>query len=367
VKRLILLGLLVGQDRPAEEVLAIKVSRALTVAKGDLEDVVIVVRDGKIAKIGKDIPSGARVIETPKGSVAAPGFIDAHSHLASAFEVEESTESVTPEVRAVEAFASDHPDVRGALGSGVTLVALAPGNGNLVGGRVGLIRLNGRRLDQMILKDAAGMKLSVSGDALRPDREPTSRQGALAMLRKLLADPRSEVAKALIDRKEPALIHASQADDIIRVAELKEAFKLRAVLVHGDGASEAIDAIRNAGVPVAFGPLLASDRREKLEAPGKLAKAGVRVAFVTDSPVASEADLRVMAAMAVKHGLDRREALRALTLTPAELLGIADRVGSLEEGKDADLVITGGDPLSLASGVELVLVEGRIVHEKPKK
>jgi imidazolonepropionase-like amidohydrolase len=353
----------------AEEVVALKGGRLLTVTKGEIEDGIILIRGGKIAAVGKDvkIPDGARVIELARGSVVAPGFIDAHSHLASAFEVDETTESVTPEVKAIEAFASDHADVAEAAGSGVTVVAIAPGDGNLVGGRVGLIRLNGRRYDRMILKDSIGLKLSFSSEALRFDREPTSRQGAMTMLRNLLRDPKGEVARALLQRGEVALIRASGADDIARAAEFAANHKLRAVLVHADGADEAMDAIRAAKLPVAFGPLRTGDTREKLGTPAKLAKAGIAVAFISDAPTVSEANLRLSAVLAVRQGLDKDVALRALTLAPAEMLGIADRFGSLETGKDADLVVYTGDPLSMASAVETVIVEGRITYQKPKK
>ncbi len=342
------------------DVIAIKGGKFLTVANGDLEDAVILIQNGKISKIGKDvtIPAGAKVIELPKGSVVTPGFIDAHSYLASAFEVEESTESVTPDVKAIEAFSSDHPDVRAALSSGVTMVAIAPGSGNLVGGRMGVLRLNGRRYDQMIVKDAAATKLSFSNEALRSDREPTSRQGAMTLLRRLL---KTKPIDGIV------FLHAAAADDIQRAIEIATSFKLRAVLVHADGAGEAIDAIKAARLPVAFGPIFASDKREKLEAPGKLAKAGISIAFVSDAPATSESQLRLAAAIAMKHGLDRDTALRALTMAPAEMLGLSDRVGSLEAGKDADLVIYSGDPLSLTSDVETVIVEGRISFQKPKK
>ena len=358
--RTLAIAVLLLAPQAQSDVIVIKGGRFLTVANGDLEDAVIVIENGKIAKIGKEvaIPTGAKVIELPKGACVAPGFIDAHSYLASAFEVEEGTESVTPEVKAIEAFTSDHPDVRAALSSGVTMVAIAPGNGNLIGGRVGVLRLNGRRYDQMIVKDVAATKLSLSNEALRFDREPTSRQGAMTLLRRLLKEKPIDGI---------VFLHASAADDIQRALDLAASFKLRAVLVHADEAGETVDAIKAAKIPVAFGPIFASDKREKLEAPAKLAKAGISIAFVSDAPATSESQLRLAAAIAMKHGLERDAALRALTMVPAAMLGLSDRVGSLEAGKDADLVIYSGDPLSLTSDVETVIVEGRISFQKPKK
>jgi imidazolonepropionase-like amidohydrolase len=354
---------------PAGDMILLRGGRIVPVAREDLPEGAILLAGGKIHGVGPTLeaPKEATVVDLPKGSWVVPGFIDLHSHLASYFEVEETTESVTPHVKAVEAFASSHPDARAAVRSGVTLVALAPGNANLVGGRVGLLRINGERLDRMIWKDAHGLKLALGREPLRRDAEPTSRPGAVRLLRELLRDPGSELRRALVERKEPALVHALLADDIVRLAELKEATGLRAILVHGADALRAIDAIRASGMGVAFGPLTVSDTTERLETPGKLSRAGIPVAFVTDSPSAGEEYLRTMAALAVRHGLPHAEGLKALTSVPAALLGIEESFGSLEPGKQADVVVYSGDPLSLASDIELVIVEGRIVHRKPKK
>ncbi len=187
------------------------------------------------------------------------------------------------------------------------------------------------------------------------------------MLRDLLRDPNGEIRKILVDRKEPALVHAVLADDIVRLAELREKAGVRAVLVHADEALQAIDTIKASGLGVAFGPLTVSDTAEKWATPAKLAAAGIPVAFVSDSPAAGEEHLRVMASLALRSGMTRVDALRALTITPATLLGIQDAFGSLERGKQADVVVCSGDPLSLASDIELVIVEGRIVYRKSKK
>jgi imidazolonepropionase-like amidohydrolase len=232
---------------------------------------------------------------------------------------------------------------------------------------VALLRLNGRRLDQMILTDNAALKLSLGEEALRRDREPTSRPGAAHLLREILADAKSETAIELLERRRLALVHASRLADILRAIELKESAGLHAALVHADDAHEALERLRNARLPVIVGPLTVDSTRERLEAPGRLAAAGIAIAFGTDAPRVAESDLRVMAALAVKHGLDRAKALRAMTLEAAEILGVAQQLGSIESGKDADLVVYDGDPLALTSSIELVMVEGRIVHRKPKK
>ena len=356
---LVILALL-SQENPKPIVL--KGAQVVTMAAGDLENGMVVIEGGKIRRVGTEVevPAGANVIELPRGSQVFPGFIDLHSHLGSAFEVEESTEASTPLVKAVEAFSSRHPDVSSALGSGVTSVALAPGNGNVVGGRVGLVKLNGARYDRALFRDSVALKVSLGGEALRRDREPTSHAGALRLLRGLLKEPPPEI------RGLPLFAHANTPGEIESALDLAAAFKLPLVLLH---AREALRPAmpRLAGVTVAVGPLTPNDPRELLEAPAALAKAGARLAFVSDAPLTSEEQLRVTAAFAVKYGLDRHEALRAMTVTPASALGVSKEIGTIEAGKDADLVAWSGDPLTLTSSVELVIVNGAIVYRKQEK
>jgi imidazolonepropionase-like amidohydrolase len=346
---------------PPEDVILLKGGRIVTLSGEEIDGGMILIERGKIRAVGAVVqhPEGILTLDIPRNSWVLPGFVDAHSHLGSAFDVEESTESWTPEARAVEAFTSRHADVREALASGVITVALAPGNGNLVGGRVGTVKLNGQRYDRALRLVGAGFKVSLGPEALRPDREPTSRTGAVAMLRDRLRDPKSE----LLTR--PLFIHANSVGEIESALDLQSAFRLRMALVHARQAGEALDRIAAAKVPVAFGPLTVSERRDVLETPGRLARAGVPVAFVSDAPATPEGHLRVSAAFAVKYGMDRAAALRALTTVPAEVLGLSKECGSITEGKAADLVVWSGDPLSLSSDVELVLVDGRVTWRKP--
>lgn len=336
------------------EVTALKGARLLLPDGRWVEDGVVLVSEGRFLACGAgvEVPAGAKVTELPPGSVLTPGFIDLHSHLGSAFDVEESTESVTPLVKAVEAFTSRHPDVAAALRSGVTTVAIAPGNGNLVGGRIGLVKLNGGRYDRALFRDEVALKVSLGPEALRRDREPTSKTGAVRMLRDLLVER---------SKGPPLFIHVNSPGEIQSALELKALVPGKMVLLHAREAGSAFDRL---DVPVAFGPLTVADRREILETPGRLARAGAPLAFVSDAPWTSEADLRVTAALAVKHGLDRKTALAALTSTPARLLDLEKELGGLEAGRRADLVAWSGDPLSLASAAVLVMVDGAVVWRK---
>jgi len=355
--------LLASPQAAPSDVVLLKGGRIVSMAGADIDDGMILIENGRIRKVAanSDAPPGAQVIEIARGSWILPGFVDAHSHLGSAFDVEESTESWTPEARAVDAFTSRHAEVRAALGSGVTTVALAPGNGNLVGGRVGIVKLNGQRYDRALRQVSAGIKISLGSEALRTDREPTSRTGAVALLRDRLRDPQSDL------RAQPLFVHANGAGEIESALELQAAFGLKMTLLHVRQAGEALDRIAASKLPVAFGPLTVSERRDVLETPGRLARAGVPLAFVSDAPVTPEEQLRVSAAFAVKYGMDREAALRALTTVPAEVLGLAKDLGTIAEGKAADLVVWSGDPLSLSSEVEVVLVDGRVTWRKAKQ
>ncbi|HLY07899.1 MAG TPA: amidohydrolase family protein [Planctomycetota bacterium] len=351
-----LLVALLAQSEPV----VLKGGRVVPVSGPELDSGMLLLRDGKIRAVGAavDIPAGATIIELPKTSWILPGFIDAHSHLGSAFDVEESTESVTPEAKGVEAFSSRHPDVRAATSSGVTMVGLSPGNGNVVGGRIGLLRLSGERYDRALVNDAVALKASIGSEALRPDRQPTSRTGAVAMLRERLGDAKAPLPLL------PIFLHAESGADIESALELQKSFGRPMVLVHARPSGEQMKRLAAAKIPVAVEPLTTSDRKDTLELPSRLANAGVRFAFVSDAPAISEELLRVSAAFAVKYGLDRTIAIQALTTVPAELLGLGGQHGSIVEGASADLVVWSGDPLSLSSDVELVLIDGRVTWKR---
>jgi len=341
------------------EPIVLKGGRIVPGTGPEIESGMVLIVDGRIRAVGAavDVPSGAKVIELANSAWILPGFIDAHSHLSASFDVEESTESITPEAKAVEAFSTRHPDVRGARSSGVTTVALSPGNGNVVGGRIGLIRLNGERYDRALLKDVVALKASIGAEALRTDREPTSRTGAVALLRDRLKD-----LPGL-----PIFLHAVTPAEVESALELQAASRRPMVLAHARPSEEQMQRLAATKTPVAVEPLTTSDRKDTLELPARLAKAGVAFAFVSDAPGIPEDLLRVSAAFAVKYGLDRRAALKALTLTPAELLGIDGQRGSIAEGKAADLVVWSGDPFSLTTEIELVLIDGRVTWRRGDK
>jgi imidazolonepropionase-like amidohydrolase len=345
---------------------AIRAGEVRTVSGGAIESGVILVRDGKISGVamGLKIPPGAEVIDLGPKSVVTPGFIDAHSHLASSRDVEEWTEAVTPQVHALDAFASHHPDATAAVRSGVTLVSIAPGPGNLVAGRTGLVRFAGPRFDHMIFRNPDGWKIGLTGEVLRSDRKPTSVSGSLRWLRELLS---GKVGQEINRTNRRVFLDARSVREIDEAIRLRKEFDLDAVLLHADESSRAIPAIRKSGIPVVLSPLGISDSVEYLSTPAKLAGAGIRFAFASDAPLTRESYLRLSASLAMRHGLGREDALRALTLSAAEILGVDKEVGSVEVGKLADLVIFDGDPLRLSSDVLLVMVGGKVVYQRNRK
>ncbi len=357
--------LLCFQD-PEAATVAVRAGSVRTVANGTVDSGVILIRGGKIISVGKDskIPKGLRVIDLGAKTVVTPGFIDAHSYLGSARDVEEITEAVTPHMHALDAFASQNSDVQEALRSGVTLVSIAPGPGNLISGRTGLIRFSGTRLDQLLYRNPHGMKVGLTDWVLRRDRKPTSASGALVWLRDLLG---GEIGNQVRKEGIPVYFDDRSARQIRVAIALEKEFTLEAILVHADEASRVIPEIQKSGIPVVLSPLGISDPVEYLSTPSRLAKAGVPFAFASDAPLTGESYLRLSAALAMRYGLKGEAALRSLTLSAAEILGVSREVGSLESGKLADLVIFDGDPLDLTSDVLLVMVGGEIVFQRDKK
>jgi len=357
----------VAQEEKTETVV-IRAGRIWTVSKGVIEDGVVLIRKGKIERVGRgiDAPLDAKVLDFGKDACVSPGFIDMHSHLGSAFDTDEDLEAVTPKVRAIDAFSSTHPDVAEAAKSGVTLVALSPGDGNLIGGRIGLVRLSGGTFDRLVFRESVALKMCLTTKALARDRRPTSKAGAVELLRRLFRDADGEVGTLFFKQGLPAVVRVSSTDEIQRATALRQEFGFKLILLGAEEGLHAIDDVKRVSAGVALGPMRVSDVRRKLELPGRLSRAGVRIGFSSDAPSADESYLRVSAALAVKYGLDRDDAMRALSLWPAEMLGVADQLGSLDEGKLADIVVYGGHPLSLASPVELVLVDGRIVYQRKK-
>jgi imidazolonepropionase-like amidohydrolase len=370
-----------------------------------IEGGTVLIEDGKIAAVGVDldIPPDANVIDAA-GKWVLPGFIEAHGHVGVHEEGEgwagsdsnELTEPVTAHVRALDAINPADLGFRDAVSGGVLAVNVNPGSGNPIGGQTAALKCWGRTVDEMLLRAPAGMKSALGENPKRVYGErkqtPSTRLGTAAVIRGALVDAanylarlEAELGKSEADRKPvdrdlklealamvlrreiPWRQHCHRADDIATALRLAAEFGYDLVIDHGTEAHLLADILAAKDIPVIIGPLFTSRskvelRNRSLANPGKLAAAGVTIAITTDHPVVPINFLAHQAALSVKHGLDRDTALRALTINPARIVGIQDRLGSIEAGKDADLVIWSGDPLDVLSRVTRALIDGAEIY-----
>ncbi|MGP5078507.1 amidohydrolase [Brachybacterium alimentarium] len=360
-------------------------------------DGTVLIEDGCITAAGPDVPvpEDALVIDADGGWLL-PGFLDAHVHLGVDEEGEgwagqdtnEMTDPVMAAARAIDAINPVEVGFDDAIIGGVTAVNVNPGSGNPIGGLAVAIRTHGRVVDDMVLRSPSGLKAALGENPKRiyGDRQqtPSTRLGVALTIRQAFAkaqawmakdesdrdpDLMSEALARVLRREIPWRQHSHRADDIATALRIAEEFGFELVLDHGTEAYQIADKVAAAGVPVLYGPLIVS--RSKVEvrhrtpkAPGILTAAGVKVSIITDHPVVPIDFLVHQAALAVKHGMAPDDALRAITLNPAEVLGVEERLGSIEVGKDADLVLWEGDPLDTRHRTLRVWQQGRQVMHR---
>ncbi|MCH8564509.1 amidohydrolase [Nesterenkonia sp. LB17] len=365
---------------------------------GEPFDGSLVVTEGRIAALGPavDHPAEHEVIDAAGGWVL-PGLIDAHVHLGvheegegwAGADVNETTDPVTAAVRALDAINPAEIGFADARAAGITTVNVNPGSANPIGGLAVALKTQGRIVDEMVLRSPSGLKSALGENPKRIYGErkqtPNTRLGVAMTIRKAFTEARnwqakdpadrpgdlvSEALALVLDRKIPWRQHCHRADDIATALRLADEFGYELVLDHGTESYKLADVIADRGIPVLYGPMIVS--RSKVEvrdrsprAPGILARAGVKVSIITDHPVVPIEFLIHQAALAVREGMDPVEALRAITINPAEVLGVSDRVGTLEPGKDADLALWSGDPLDTRNRVLHTWIDGALVfsHE----
>ncbi|MCF6097191.1 amidohydrolase [Thermovorax subterraneus] len=383
--------------------IAIKGGTVYTMKGEIIEGGTVLIGDGKIVKVGKDIPvpEGCEVMDATEKYVF-PGFIDAHSHV-GIFEEgvgeigedgNEMTDPVTPHLRALDAVNPGDKAFDDAIKGGVTCVFTGPGSANVIGGQSIAVKTFGRVIDKMIVKAPAGLKVAFGENPKRvygqQKKMPSTRMGTAALLRETLTkaknylekrkialekgeffekDLKMEVLCELLEKKIPLRAHAHRADDIMTAIRIAREFDVEVVIEHCTEGHLIADELAELGVPAVVGPSLTSRSKVELKdlsfkTAGILASRGVKVAIMTDHPVVPIQYLNVCAALAVKEGMKPEDALSAITINPAEIIGIADRVGSIEEGKDADIVIWDGFPLEIMSKPELVMIEGKVVYKR---
>lgn len=327
-----------------------------------------------------------------------PGFIDAHSHLGldnygmgfEGHDYNEMGDIVAAHLRGLDSFNPLERGVRNALEGGVTTVGTGPGSANVLGGTFIAVKTHGCCVDDMLVKEPVAMKCAFGENPKRcyKDKGDSARMTTAAKLREMLFNAkdyleRKEAAgedkskRPKFDMKMEALIpvlngeiplkaHAHRADDICTAIRIAKEFNVKMTLEHCTEGHLIPDIVKRSGFPVAVGPTLTNASKIELcnksfVTPGVLAEAGCQVSIITDSPVIPQQYLPLCAGLAVKAGMKPFDALQSITINPAKHLGIADRVGSLEVGKDADIVLTNGDPMVSDSTIVSVFIDGEKV------
>lgn len=362
--------------------------------KGD-----ILIENGKISAIGRDISvtEGTEIIDA-EGLWVYPGFVEAHCHLgldnyACGFEGDdynEMTDIICPQLHGCDGIYPQDPTLKMAAEGGVTCVATGPGSANVLGGTFVAIKTVGKRVDKMIVKDPIAMKCAFGENPKRcyRDKSCSCRMDIASKLRETLKrardymerkelagqdiskrpvyDPKLEALIPVLKKEIPLKAHAHRADDIFSAIRVAKECDVRLTLEHVTDGSLIAEELAEENYPVAVGPTFGHATKLELinksfETPGILAKAGCQVSIITDSPVIPQQYLALCAGFAVQSGMDEFDALKAITINPARHIGVNDRVGSLEVGKDADIVIADGSPLISTTRIVKVLIDGNII------
>lgn len=367
-----------------------------------LEEGYITIKNGRIIEIERGRPpqemlKGSEVIDCSEKHIL-PGLIDAHTHLGileeKAGEIgkdnNETSNPLVPHLRALDGVNPNDPAFTDALRAGVTTVMTGPGSNNPVGGLNMAVKTYGNIIDQMVIKNPTGLKLALGENPMvthgAANNAPVTRMGTAALIREMFyraqdyqrlqesgkleyRDLSMEAVMDALTGKIPIRVHAHRADDIVTAIRLSEEFNLRLVVEHGTEAYLIRDYLKQKNLAVAIGPVITP--RDKMELKNRsydtareLAEADIKIALITDHPYNSIEHLRLAAILAHQEGLSEKTALEAITCNPAAILNIDNRVGSLEKGKDADILIMNGHPLDMDSKVEYVFINGELVYKR---
>ncbi len=388
----------------AEDVLAIKDVRIMTVTDGELTGTVLV-SEGKITAVGSDVavPPGALVVDGA-GKILTPGLIDSHSHLGlgpsgGITEDNEDSNPVMPQLRIID---SIHPEgvaphrwsFKHAISQGVTTIIARPGSGNVIGGQSAALKLRGGTVDDMVLVFPVDMKMAMGKKGYGAKGQfPVTKMGTVYAVRKAILDaveykksldkyikdkeknkeeaaPKRDLANEammlVLERKLPVHVHASPVDDIMSAVRLGDEFDFFKLSIgHGDESYKIAGELAKRGIVVVVGPqmIVFDDEGRLVNLADFLVKHGVEVNIMTDADVVQQEFLRFQASISVKYGMDPAEALKAITINPARLIGMDSRIGSIAVGKDADLVLFDGDPFDIQTSVLKVWIEGKLMFD----
>lgn len=402
--------------------LVIKADHILTISQGELSPGMILIENGKIREIGKsisaEIPDDTPVIDvTQAESWVTPGLIEAHTILGtssrySGFNSDETSNPNTAQLLIIDGINPFDKRIKNTRMAGITAALIAPGRQNVIGGQPAVLKLKGKTVTDMTLLSPAGVKFSLGEGPKNTygskGRLPSTRMGSAYVMRKALIDAQEYAQKQadflkqqktdtkkkkneqqqtqaappkrnlqmepltkLLNQELTAFIECYRADDIMTALRIIDEFKLKAVLVGCTEGYRVSDEIAKREIPVIVSPFGVGPRRMetkdlRIDTSAVLAEAGVKVIIKSDEVLGmgSLRELPLHAALAVKGGLDRNSALRAITINAAEVLGVAHRIGSLEKGKDADLVIFNGRPLHYRTRVDYVIIDGQVVFKR---
>ncbi|AEE96605.1 amidohydrolase [Mahella australiensis] len=382
----------------------IKNGKILTMAGQDYDGGDLLVEDDKIRAIGYNIDAAENVdIIDASGMYILPGLIDAHCHVGmwndgmgfEGADGNEDTDPSTPHLRAIDGVNPFDRCFREAMEAGITTVVTGPGSANVIGGQFVALKTYGRRIEDMIIKEPLAVKAALGENPKRTyhdqEKSPYTRMAIAGILRQNLVkaqeykyklaesaqDPEKrperdlemEALLKVLNKEIPLKVHAHRADDILTAIRIAKEFDINITLDHCTEGYMIVDILAEEGYPVILGPLISERskielRNQNVAAPGILSKVGLEVAIMTDHPVIPVQYLSLSAAIAVREGMDEAEAMKAITINAAHITGIADRVGSLEVGKDADIAIFDGNPLEFRTKSQMVFINGRLVFQR---
>lgn len=381
-----------------EETVAIKAGEILTISGPSIKAGVVLMQGGKITELGAGvaIPSEARVIDASNG-VVMPGLVDASVVAPVRGDRNEQSNEITPALRISSGLDPQSKVLKRTLQNGRTTLCVMPGGENLVGGLGVVIKPVGpvTSISEMILKEDAGLRIIMGSDSTSGNqipwreppsdfyyRRPTTTMAVAWMLRKCFfdaqqcaaagrqADAEQSVVLAALKGEVPIRANVRRAIDIRTALRIADEYRLRLILDECTEGYKVADELAKREIPVVLGPFYyhpgpgqyEEGREVNWNNAGILVQAGVKVALASNGQDES-VNLLTAAAFAVRHGMPRAEALKAITLVPAEIMRVVDRVGSLEKGKDADLLILSGDPLAVTSRIQRVILNGKTVYQ----
>lgn len=359
----------------------------------------VLAENGKITAIGQNliVSQDCEIIDATDKNVY-PGFVEAHCHIGldgsgigfEGDDCNEMTDILTPQLRAIDGINPMDPTFREAALAGITTVCTGPGSANVLGGTFTAIKTVGKRVDKMIVKKEVAMKCAFGENPKRcyKDKNNYSRMSTASKLREMLLkakeydrkvtaaaedesklpplDVKLEALRPVLHRELPLKAHAHQANDIFTALRIAQEFNVKLTLEHVTEGHLIVDELKDEPVPMAVGPSLTHAskfelRNKTFETPGILAAAGCQVSIITDSPVIPQQYLPLCAGLAIKSGMKEWDALKAITINAAKHIGIEDRVGSLEIGKDADILVMEGSCFEVSAQPEVVIIDGKVV------